>query len=359
MSTDAMFMTTTKAMIHQSDDEHIANNKRDASEIEKMTNHRKETPLSSDIPPEEDHNLEQIKGIGEAISSLLQAAGINSYAKLAQSTPDQLVEILKPDIPAISARRIIKNNWIGQAREIISAQGHPDKPVPMAKPEKIESETPQKEPLEGWDELADFFVSFGYAVDPEGKKQLQTKIHHSQNDLLAKWDGIAIEPLVDWMVAQGHLPMPPEADSVLESKNHSQSPQSTEMEPAEMETYIQITNLQVSKILEMASADKDESEAKLKSEGQWVLEGPDAFDLTYDQIPYRVETYLTNTQNNQSKLVAATDDYLIPGEIVYDVEETFDIPPLGRYQLYMVARLLPPKNLIAHQQGPVIRIEAQ
>ena len=126
-----------------------------------------------------------------------------------------------------------------------------------------------------------------------------------------------------------------------------------------METYIQITNLQVSKILEMASADKDESEAKLKSEGQWVLEGPDAFDLTYDQIPYRVETYLTNTQNNQSKLVAATDDYLIPGEIVYDVEETFDIPPLGRYQLYMVARLLPPKNLIAHQQGPVIRIEAQ
>jgi hypothetical protein len=65
--------------------------------------------------PAEVHNLKMIRGIGPGVESRLHAAGIHTYQDLAAQEPETIAALLA-DLAGLSAARIIKQDWIGQAR---------------------------------------------------------------------------------------------------------------------------------------------------------------------------------------------------------------------------------------------------
>jgi predicted flap endonuclease-1-like 5' DNA nuclease len=72
-----------------------------------------EAPQESDEPPTPD-KLTRIEGIGPKISSVLQAAGITTFSQLADTTPEQIEQILEESDPRL--RRLAKPaTWPEQA----------------------------------------------------------------------------------------------------------------------------------------------------------------------------------------------------------------------------------------------------
>lgn len=63
-------------------------------------------------------DFKQIHGIGPALERRLQEAGFHTYTQLAEANPGQLAHLFK-DMTGLSADRIAKQDWIGQARQLI------------------------------------------------------------------------------------------------------------------------------------------------------------------------------------------------------------------------------------------------
>lgn len=68
-----------------------------------------------------------IHGIGPGIANRLYAAGICRFEQLAARTPDEVAHVVA-DIAGMSAERIVKQDWIGQAQEF-SNQPAADQPA--------------------------------------------------------------------------------------------------------------------------------------------------------------------------------------------------------------------------------------
>ena len=149
----------------------------------------------SNPPSARPDDFKKIKGIGQVTEKTLHKLGISTYQDLAQYTSAQLVDILKGKISDLSLHRISKDDWPGQAKQLMNGKS-PESDDPL-------HSAPHQET---WRELADFFISFGYVVDANGTESLQTKAHHSQADKQKKWDGIPLDHLVVWMLKAADLP---------------------------------------------------------------------------------------------------------------------------------------------------------
>lgn len=67
-------------------------------------------------------DLTRIRDIGPRFAQALRDAGINSFAQLAQMTPESLAERLAPFV-TVRPQRIRSNDWIGQARQLVNSSG--------------------------------------------------------------------------------------------------------------------------------------------------------------------------------------------------------------------------------------------
>ena len=179
----------------------------------------------------------------------------------------------------------------------------------------------------------------------------------AQADRLEKWDGISTKRLIDWMLTQADLPMHSELEAPSVSDEVGTEP-SVVAEP-DQEAQLEIADLWVTETLTPLATGESEPLPLLQAEARLMLAGPAAIDLTSDRIPFTIDFYLVNSENNHSELVATTSEDLTPGQMVYEVQEAFRIPPVGRYQLFVVARLSPPGKLVTHLQGPTIRVKPQ
>lgn len=319
------------------------------------------TPISNQSPVEKD-NLEQIKGIGPSYAQTLYEIGIHTFEQMAASNSQDLASLLQKHGLNISVKQIDGKNWIGQALTL--AQKKQDSAITgveafkkVKTAEAKSSEDIKKPRQKNWRELADFFVSFGYSIDPDGQEQLQTKILHDQGNCDEKWDGISIQKLIHWMISQADLPVTPELETFLGIKDpvneHLPVPE------IDQEVQLEIKDLWI-ELKQTSVTDKNvESLAVLQTEARLVLSGPDAVELTSYKNAFTVDIYLVNTDNRQSEPVATVSDYLMPGELIYEIQETFHIPPIGSYQLIVVASLLPPASLVTHIQGPIIRVKSK
>ena len=295
--------------------------------------------LYSDSSSMERDDLQQIKGIGQSIALALNNLGIYRFADMIHYTPDKLADALRPLVAFISSRRIERDNWLGQARALAETSKELDEYTSKV-PGEGEEKAHRNASPDGWREVADFFVSFGYARDRRGKEQFQTKAHHSQADTLERWEGIAVEQVVDWMIRQANLP---QAEASSEMSN-------------EEEGSLSISELWVSEVVPSPGR-RLSTPAMLRAEYRLHLSGQALVDLCRAQNPFSVELYLVNAENNHSDLIDTYSAQLMPDQLVYDLERSFPIPEAGRYQLYVVARLLPPGSAMTHLQGPVIQIE--
>ena len=358
-----------------------------SAKTNKMADSMNELHQTSHSSADNKDDLQQIKGIGPSIARALKKAGISRYADLASFTPESLTEHLKAEIPSISPQRIERDNWLGQAQALTQGEEGQETVPPEAADAVIPSadidtahgsQTPGKEssqveagqtpspsvedrntekpPRDSWRELADYFVSFGYTIGLEGEERLQTKAHHSQKDTLEQWDGVATEQLLKWMLNQADLPVPPEIKVQAEEDKlvESSPPEPTDDEAA----FLELSDLWVTEVTMSEAVGVRRSGTLLRAEGRLNVSGPTAARLTDEQMPFSVELFLNDIQTNLSTLVATHTGNLSPGRLVYEFEQNFPAPPtVGRYQLYVVARLLPPGEAATYVQGPLIRVE--
>ncbi len=314
---------------------------------------------AADRPAEVKDGLQQINGVTPEIEQALENAGINSYKKLADLTPDRLINRLKAhDIP-FSLPEIKLEMIINQAREI--AQARDGITVDKPRAEKLQHQIPQakkrqfeKHWKKDWVEMANFFISFGYELTKSGEKRLQTRVIHYEGEKEQQWENIAQDSLVEWVLNQAKPSLPPDAEL------QSREPALKEAQPEESELsftpLLEITDLQVSEAEAAAQGNSGLKKGKLRTE--YLLRLPaSAREFTEGCLSVLVETHLVNLQTNRSTIVSSEIGQLSPGEFVYEISQDFPLPATGRYQLYVSARLLPPGEASAQIQGPVIHVE--
>ena len=298
--------------------------------------------LTPDSPSSDANGLQQIKGIGQSIAQALNSLGVHTYADLTRYTPERLADPLRARIPSISAKRIERDDWLGQARAL-ARQEHETEP---SQPETDDQPTPpaagrkknagQASP-QRWREIADFFFSLGYAIDPDEEEHLRTKAHHSQSDKSVEWDGVATDQLINWMLDQADLPTPDvPAPSVAQ-------PHSTEIEI-------------LSAALSQTGPSSGVPEKRLLAETSFRVRGPQAERLTTAKALCRVEVHAVNLKSGASTLVASEASPLRPQVFEYTSQQSFPMPAVGRYELHTIVLLLPPNSAMECHQGPTFRI---
>jgi len=125
-------------------------------------------------PPGAD-DLKLINGIGPAVVTRLNGVGILTFAQLAAMSPADLAAAVA-DLTGLTAERIIKQDWIGQARELAAQSTSP-------RPEK------DAEPLK--DSQNNLLLSVESQRDDEPATDLQDN------------DSIAVEPQKDAEIPAG------------------------------------------------------------------------------------------------------------------------------------------------------------
>jgi hypothetical protein len=126
-----------------------------------------------------------IKGIGPAFKTRLQHAGILTFAQLGASTPEEVADA----VTGLSAKRIAKENWIGQARKLTSERA-------PAKPRK--KVTAPK----GRQHYATFTVEL---LLDERNDVRRTRIAHVQTGEEDTWAGWQEDQLVGFFVERAEL----------------------------------------------------------------------------------------------------------------------------------------------------------
>lgn len=320
--------------------------------VKELNEPMNELNQTTDRPSGDKDDFQQIKGIGEKTALALYALDIYRYADLAKFTPESLVKLLQGKV-RISPQRIEQDDWIGQAKMLARGQ-EGEAGDPHSKTDESLAENHQQYPMrkseENWRELGDFFVSFGYAVDRGGDERFQTRAHFSQADEFKKWDGLAPDELLAWMLDQAGLS--PMKD--IEAQAEVGAPVGTET-TFEDEVFLDLSNLWISEVKEKISINNQVHMPMLRAACGLSISGRDATELTYDRFRFVVEFYLMDYQTHRSQLVASYADQLTPNQLAYDIEQDFPTPTIGEYRLFLIAKLLLPNTPPAHLQGPVIR----
>jgi hypothetical protein len=198
--------------------------------------------------------------------------------------------------------------------------------------------------------LADFFVSFGYALTQEGKESLQTKVHHSQTGQSDCWEGLTTYQMLKWM--RGQIPSEPLAEAKAGTKPCHMPPPLVDATPA-----FELADLKLSLIRAPLVLDGQRLPGLLRAEGQLTLSVPDSNQLASDQLPFVTEVYLVNLQSGLPELVASEQGQLSLDDLSHEFALKFSAPAAGRYRLYATARLLPPNNAFVQTPGPTMRVE--
>jgi predicted flap endonuclease-1-like 5' DNA nuclease len=109
----------------------------------------KRSPTNRDAEPPRIDDLKQINGIGQGVEKRLNGVGIFTFVQLAALPPADIAAAVA-GIAGLSAERIIKQDWIGQARKLaaesLSSEFQRDVEAPMITRQIVISKAPVKPP---------------------------------------------------------------------------------------------------------------------------------------------------------------------------------------------------------------------
>ena len=168
-------------------------------------------------PPGAD-DLTRIRGISSKTANRLYEAGILTFAKLANMSPDEIFARIGA-LSGVSVESVTKRNWIGQAREMASQ---------MEQPAETSAADGQLR--------ADFAVKLQLNAD---NTVSQTHVMHMQSGGEAIWDGLIGERLIDFFAQRANLSLAgPEAKApaVIEVAPLSMKTKEATEAPAEVAT---------------------------------------------------------------------------------------------------------------------------
>lgn len=174
--------------------------------------------------PETD-DLKLINGIGPAVERRLNGIGIFAFAQLAALSPADIAAAVA-DLSGLSAERIIKQDWISQARKLAAESEVSE--APHVTTLSVESAKAVKPSVEH-SQLATFTIEF--RLDEHNNVG---SIHalHVQSEREQTWTGSQITQLVDFMNKSAGLNLPTGEPAHLDTEAPDQMPASvTESEP--------------------------------------------------------------------------------------------------------------------------------
>ncbi len=295
-------------------------------------------------------DLQQIRGVAAATARALNNLGILRFADLARYTPAKLARLLKPELSWISAKRIDREDWTGQASKLAHAgasEGQSSEKKEAAQEVEAISNHPS------WQRRAEFTIFFDYKEET-GERNWRTTVYHDETG--EEIEILGYEPFswVEWISRQGNLPLAEQPLPLQEEIEALPLPAET---PSEDAVHLEVSQLWVREAKVPVAAGGELRKAVLRAESRLILSGPAAVDLTRDHNPLLVELYLVDTESKESERVASYRNFLVPGTLTYDLQQDFPIPQAGHYQLFLIASLLPPGAMAVHIQGPFIRVE--
>jgi len=256
-----------------------------------------------------------IKGIGPAIKARLHDTGILAFAQLGASSPEKIAAV----VASLSAKRIARENWIGQARKLASRQ----------KPAKRRI---KRAVLRGRQHYGTFTVELLLNEDNEVRRTRVTHIQSGAEDTWARWDDARLASFIVERAAL-RLPLtepPPRATAIAEHVPPS---------PAAARV---IGALRLRE-LEMVPVGADSPNYVLRHGQPFVVRL--TLDLTEvvapSDVPLAYEaTVCAKKLGGPRQLVGKACDSITPAEtVIVNVEGT--ALPQGIYRLEAVATLTP------------------
>ena len=189
---------------------------------------------------------------------------------------------------------------------------------------------------QGWNELGDFIVSFGY-IEREGRRHLQTRAYYSQgNEQDTVWDGVVMEDMFQWMIEQSRSFLP--AGSIP---------------PAHETLDMEIVDLHL-----------DLTDGGLQAVGRLRIYDPRHHKDEPGSVPgtnFRAEMLLVNLETGAEVQIGVQEDRFQGQELARDIRMDFPPPALGRYQLKGVVTVTdstPDSGVVSTQAlGPTMRVE--
>lgn len=300
-------------------------------------------------------NFIRIKGINRAVERRLHEAGIATYAKLASLTPHDLSAILV-DLNGVTTKRIIKEHWINQARELSL--------LPASAGAGVETISQENLPAAKNKGLSSFVVEL--LLDEKGGTK-RTKVMDVDNGIEDGWDGWQERRLLDFIVERTGLCLPAPEDDLPRATPAEQTPEAkitpdvipSESTKAGLDSSAEPRTTVPPQAIEMAiSADRPAfqrsasmpAQAKAVS-GMLCANQPFAVHLALDHtgiaslkmraLSYKANIYAKSLKGALRQSVGEADGQLEPTDTATIIIKGNPLPQ-GFYRLQAVVGLLDP-----------------
>ncbi len=194
---------------------------------------RKRSPTNGDAEPPRIDNLRLINGIGPAVEKRLNGVGVFTFAQLAALPPADIAAALA-DLTGLSSERIIKQDWIGQARKLAAesatseAQRVVEAPVePPAVIEHAQSATlsveSEKDAVPSRERYHPTTFTLEFLLDEDNNIH-STHVLHVQSKREDTWTGWQKTQLVDFLSQSAGLNIPSDEPALLSAKEPDHAP---------------------------------------------------------------------------------------------------------------------------------------
>ncbi|HKQ74723.1 MAG TPA: hypothetical protein VJ810_13610, partial [Blastocatellia bacterium] len=249
-------------------------------------------------------DLLKIKGVTKAVEQALKKVGINTYEKLVGYSANRLSNILKTNDPPISISQVKMETIINKASDFTRSTPKQERVQTIAEAALTGKKKRQYERhWENWEELADFFVSFGYEITKSGEKILETRVINYERDEKQQWQDVATDQLLEWIISRSNTSLAQEGQS--ESRKPELTVRPSAAPAAGEAKIVELTEPVVSEIGASSGVESPEKQSgRLRVENCLKLSEAALAGQSYDKLIALTEIYLYNKQTQQRQMVA-------------------------------------------------------
>ena len=173
---------------------------------------RKQPGIPTADSPPETNDFSLIKGIGPVLSQRLHDAGICTYNQLASLSPAELAE----KVSGLSAKQIVRQDWIGQAHKLA-----PKKTRPKPSQKGAAKRTSRQH-------YVNFTIEF---LLDEKNRMRRTRVVHVQSGDADTWAGWEADQLIGFIARHTGVRIPAKRlENPENSADHRQSPRNSDGE---------------------------------------------------------------------------------------------------------------------------------
>lgn len=160
---------------------------------------KKRAPTTKETLPPDVDDLKLITGIGPAVEHRLHGVGVFTFTQLAAMSPADIAALVG-DISGLTAERISKQDWIGQARALATPRKAAAEPAALPQPAQ-ESRSPSEKPQH----TATFTIELTLN---EARQVLSTELVHVQSRQREQLIGWQESQLLHFLVQQAKIALP-------------------------------------------------------------------------------------------------------------------------------------------------------